>query len=120
MGDSVVELTDEAGSTKDKSAERAAANESTFREANEDLAKSRARLGLDGRTPFLCECQEETCTTLLSLTEDEYRQVRAKPNRFVLAPGHPYTLGVPVLSNSRYVLVEKHGKAREVAEREAD
>ena len=102
-----------------RSVERAAANETTFRKANEDLDETRAELGLDGATPFICECEEEGCTTLLFLTGDEYGEARAKPNRFVLAPGHPYTMGTTVLSDSRYILVEKHGKAGEIAEQEA-
>lgn len=110
---------DDAGSAEQRSVERAAANESTFRKANEDLDRARGELGLDGATPFLCECEEERCTTLLFLTGSEYSEARAKPNRFVLAPEHPYTMGTTVLSDSRYMLVEKHGKAGEIAEEEA-
>lgn len=39
--------------------ERAAQNEVTFREANSTIEDRRAALGVDARTPYLCECEDE-------------------------------------------------------------
>ena len=90
-----------------RSAERAAANEVTFRKANEELRRRRDEFELDGTTPFLCECEEESCTTLLRLTPKEYGEARAETSRFVLAPDHPYTNGTVVSENERFMLVDK-------------
>ena len=72
------------------SAERAAENESIFRNANERVEEQLGELTLEeGRSPFLCECEDVRCRTMLRLTREEYEHVRSEPNRFVLAPGHP-------------------------------
>jgi hypothetical protein len=97
----------EAAVPEKRSAERAAANEVTFRQANEELRRRRDALGLDGTTPFLCECEEESCTTLLHLTAQEYGEARAEASRFVLAPDHPFTNGTVVAENERFILVDK-------------
>lgn len=78
-----------------RSEEQAERNERVFREANEKIADRLVELeAVDGRTPFLCECEEETCTELVRLTLDEYGHVRAHERRFVIALGHP-TRGEP-------------------------
>jgi hypothetical protein len=69
-------------------------NERLFREANEKIAARRDELHLTGATPFLCECEDESCTAIVRLSVDEYRQVRAQPHTFVVVPGHP-TKGRP-------------------------
>ena len=97
----------EAAVPEKRSAERAAANEVTFRQANEELRRRREEFRLDGTTPFLCECEEESCTTLLHLTAEEYGAARAEDSRFVLAPDHPYTNGTVVSQNERFMLVDK-------------
>jgi hypothetical protein len=101
---------------EDKSVERAAENEATFRDANEKLEERRIELELDGTTPFICECEEESCTTLVMLTGEEYEEIRSESNRFVLSPGHSFRMGEVVAENGRFMTVEKHGKAAEIAE----
>ena len=100
----------------DKSVERAAKNEVAFREANEKLEERRIELEIEGATPFICECEEESCTTLVMLSGEEYEEIRSKPNRFVLSPGHSFRLGEIVAENGRFMTVDKHGKAGEIAE----
>jgi hypothetical protein len=101
---------------KDRSVERAAENETRFRDANEKLEERRTELELDGATPFICECEEETCTALVLLSAEEYEEIRSKSNRFVLSPGHTFRMGEVVAENGRFMTVDKQGKAAEIAE----
>lgn len=106
-------------------AEKIARNDAVFREANEEIAVAAADHGLsDGRpVPFVCECSDARCTTIISLTLPEYRRVRSNPRWFAHAVGHEATLpGVvrTVEAHDRYTLVEKLGRAGEVAARLAE
>jgi hypothetical protein len=101
-------------------AERKARNEAIFRDANEEVEAVRGELSLDhGRTPFFCECEDTTCREIIRLTVDEYERIRALPTTFLIAQGHPYTLGRVVDDRGAYLIVEKHGAAARVA-RETD
>ena len=95
--------------------ERAAKNQSLFREVNErieDLA------GSASFTSFICECTDETCNETLSLTVEEYEHVRSGSNLFVVAIGHEIPeIEDVVESTERYLLVSKLGSGRAVAER---
>jgi hypothetical protein len=104
-----------------RSEEQAALNETVFREANERIAARRAELpAVEGRTPFLCECEDDTCTELVRLTLEEYRRVRADPTRFVVVRGHP-TRGSDDgdLGGDKWVAVRKSGRAGDIARERA-
>ena len=73
-----------------RSEERAAKNETAFRRANAQIEAKRRSLGLEMTTPYLCECEDETCTELVRLTPSEYRYARARPRRFFVSTGHEY------------------------------
>jgi hypothetical protein len=89
--------------------ERALENERLFRTANERIHDRRTELALDGRTPYLCECEEPGCTQLIRLTRDEYADIRSSRGQFVIVSGHT-TRGTPVEETDRYVVVSKeHG-----------
>ena len=94
-----------------RDADTALRNELLFREANEQIAERRDELRVvDTRTPFLCECEDATCTAIVRLHPDEYRQVRAERHTFVVVPGHP-TIGEPTsLSGDGWLCVTKEGK----------
>jgi hypothetical protein len=85
-------------------------NELLFREANEKIAVRRDELhAVEGVTPFLCECEEETCTAIVQLTVEEFASVRAKPENFVIVPGHE-TIGEETdLHGDGWVCVSKKG-----------
>jgi hypothetical protein len=102
----------------DVSEERAARNEVAFRDANESIDERRRELELGGATPYLCECDDAGCTQLLRLTTSQYREVRAEPRRFFVAPGHS-TAGTVVADRAAYLVVEKEGVAGHIAENEA-
>jgi hypothetical protein len=80
-----------------------------FREAND---KIRARAGdapLE-QIPFLCECADPKCLTIVRLTAPEYQAVRADPAHFFTANGHEQAeeaVGRVVTRKDAYVIVEK-------------
>jgi hypothetical protein len=104
----------------DGSAERMAANEATFREANERIQQRAQELEFSEPVPFLCECGEPGCREILRLTLGEYEQVRGGGGaRFFVLPGHEDVAGSSGRVCERkdgFVVVEKVGKAAAVAE----
>lgn len=93
---------------------RIAENEATFRDANENIEAAAASLGHTGRVPFICECPDRACTTIVPLTADEYAEVRSQPRRFFTAPGHEAAsvqsrAGVVVERRDGYALVDTRG-----------
>lgn len=100
--------------------ERIAHNEVVFREANERIEQVADDHALEARpVPFVCECADTTCVTLVRVTLADYRRVRGNARRFVVAPGHEAVLGdegAVVERHREYLVVEKQGRAGEVAE----
>lgn len=98
------------------SAERAATNEARFREANEQINEKVVELGSPERSaPYLCECEDERCTTILLLTAAEYEEVRSGSRRFVVAPGHDED--APVLAQREgLTVIEKTGEEGRLVE----
>ncbi|HEY0415240.1 MAG TPA: hypothetical protein VGC78_02535 [Gaiellaceae bacterium] len=99
--------------------ERVARNDAIFREANERIAAAAGRLGLDAPLPFLCECADPSCTEIIRVGGDVYREVRSSPRWFLASPGHEGAAGgaaTVVRRGDGYVIVEKTGRAGEVAE----
>jgi hypothetical protein len=68
--------------------DRVAASQARFREANEELRGRYVDLVADGALPFICECSDQRCTRVVSLTLDEYGEVRADAGRLLIVPGH--------------------------------
>ena len=98
----------------DRRRERAARNESLFREVNErieDLA------GNASFSLFICECMNQNCDEAVSVTHEEYEHVRSGPNRFIVLRGHEIPeVDAVVETCDRYLVVEKRGTGRRVAE----
>jgi hypothetical protein len=59
-------------------------NEELFRKVNEERNRSSG----GGELELVCECADRACTARIRVDEEDYRQVRAVPDRFVVAPGH--------------------------------
>jgi hypothetical protein len=97
--------------------EQAAQNEVAFRTANEELGRKRRELELEGTTPFLCECEDPACTTLVRLELSEYEHVRKHPRQFVVVPGHVGEWDRLVEEHDGFVIIEKVGAGGEIAER---
>lgn len=68
--------------------ERAARNDAVFREANEGIKASAAQYGMTSRIPFICECPDSSCTTILQLSLSAYEEIRSEARRFLVATGH--------------------------------
>ena len=62
--------------------------EEVFREANERVAAKAGELKFAQPLPFLCECRDRHCFARISLTLEEYEQVRSDPRRYLTIPGH--------------------------------
>jgi hypothetical protein len=88
--------------------DRASTNQALFRRANDELRGRYVELLATGAVPFICECGNERCTRVMSLTLEEYETVRAGTDRFAIVPGHELAdLERVVHANDRYAVVEK-------------
>lgn len=89
--------------------DRLVENEKLFRTANEGLRQAVEPVVTPNRLiPFFCECIEETCTTRLELTLEDYKRVRADDDQFVIVPGHPLLNGERILEeNGTFLIVTK-------------
>jgi hypothetical protein len=95
--------------------ERAAKNQSLFREVNERIEELSVSMS---PTRFICECANERCEERVSLTREEYERVRSDANRFFVVRGHELP-GVEQVTASvdGYLVVAKLGIGGEIAER---
>jgi hypothetical protein len=98
--------------------ERAALNQSMWREINE-LALTKRQDNPTFRS-FVCECAAETCTEEVTLTREEYEAVRSRPDHFFVKPGHivgdvERVVDDAAADGTRYQVVEKLGEAAVVA-----
>ena len=86
---------------------RQATTEAIFRNVNERIAESAERFDAD-EAEFVCECDDRSCTHRLEAPLDDYERVRAKPTRFLLAPGHENEAIEKVVERrGRFQVVEK-------------
>ena len=96
---------------------RAAESQSLFREVNERVKQVNDGFATVGQvTEWVCECTDTTCTQRVPMTLDEYDGVRGGATRFVVAPGHAsLDVEVVIATTDRYVVVEKIGRAADIA-----
>lgn len=95
-----------------------ARNDAVFRDANESIRASADEFRVEGLLPFLCECADPGCTEIVRMNRAEYEGVRSRSNRFATALGHEgqASPGCAVVERTeRFVVVEKVGRAAEVA-----
>jgi hypothetical protein len=86
-----------------------AADEATFREANERIREVQAELELSRRlVAFLCECDDRSCREPILLSADEYERVRSDGTCFVIVAGHS-TFGEIVEESEGHAIVRKTG-----------
>lgn len=105
-------------SADDRQAVLVAENEAAFREANEGLRAAFERHGNEERMsplPFLCECGDRACTTVIRVPPDVYVQVREQPARFLIAPGHKQPDEQLIEETESFEIIDKTGTAGEVA-----
>jgi hypothetical protein len=102
----------------DRTAERLAANEATFRDANERIQERARELEFEPPVPFLCECGEPSCRAIVRVGLQAYEVVRAHATWFLVALDHEGVAtaeGTVAERNDSYLVVEKTGRAGEVA-----
>jgi hypothetical protein len=105
-------------------AERLTHNQALFRDINERVDE------LLGRTPataareeFLCECASDACVEHITITPEQYRQVRASPVTFAVVADEAHVFAdieEVVARHEGYWIVEKQGEAAEVARAESE
>src|SRR5690349_1952900 len=92
---------------------RVGENEAMWRQINELSPPEEGVMNL-----VFCECGLVSCTERVSMTAQEYEDVRSSPTTFVVAPGHELPDVEHVVSDSeRFRVVEKEGEAAVVAAR---
>jgi hypothetical protein len=100
--------------------ERIARNDSIFRDANDQInAKAKEHdTGEEQPVPFICECADEHCTTIVPLSLAEYEGVRTESRQFFTVFGHERFEGLVeiVATNHNHLVVRKSGRAGEIAE----
>jgi hypothetical protein len=107
----------EEAMASDPRQERAARNESLFRDVNERIKSTASNIS-PMFTEFMCECADDSCFEHVSLTSEEYSSVRRMgPIYFILRPGHESADIERVVAGQgdRYEIVEKQDVAAEVA-----
>lgn len=98
--------------------ERLAANEDTFRQVNEGIARGQWPGEDDRPVSFRCECARLGCNLLIELRLPEYEAIRGHSRRFLVVDGHELPeVEAVVERRDGYVVVEKGGEAGELAER---
>jgi hypothetical protein len=73
-------------------------NEKLFKRANERLERVVADRVEPGKpVPFLCECADEACMGQIDLTLEDYREVRAHDDYFMMLTEHARSPGEEVV-----------------------
>jgi hypothetical protein len=103
----------------DERGRRLGLNEALFREVNERLRDLNEAFGpMTNRVELVCECANATCAERISFTLREYEELRAEPDRFVIAPGHevPDVEDVIATGDGWHIVRKRPGVPRKVAE----
>jgi hypothetical protein len=97
---------------------RAARNQSLFRVVNEKLKDLNAAFeDVVGTDAVACECADIECIETVEIAPGDYDAIRANPRHFVVRRGHVYPDVERVVREvDGYTVVEKTGRAGEVAE----
>jgi len=100
-------------------AEQVARNDAIYRDANERIKSAAEEYEVGGPIPFICECADPECRSVVLLTMSEYEEIRAQPTHFLNLPGHDEIAAghtETVRTAPSYIVVEKIGRAGEVVE----
>ena len=98
--------------------ERMAANEVTFRDANETIQERARELEFQPPVPFLCECGAASCRAILRIPLHEYEDIRRRATTFLIAPDHEEVarVGGDIIDRrDGYLVVDKTGRSGEIA-----
>ena len=102
--------------------ERIAKNETVLRATNREMARADQAEGatLGELIEVLCECGRQGCGGVITMTVVDYDGVHSQADRFVVLRGHEN----PEIENvaeerADYLVVDKFGKAEDIAEGES-
>ena len=98
----------------DSGVERRVKAEALVREVNDRIREVHEALAGDEdvQLDLLCECGDESCTALLSVTLDEYEATRLDDRRLLVAPDHAREAGGRIVAvNAEFAIVVKTGEA---------
>jgi hypothetical protein len=96
---------------------RIAANEDTFRDINEGIARGQWPGEESKPVSFRCECARLGCNLLIDLTLAEYEAIRSHSRRFFVFPGHELPEVETVVERcATYVVVEKRAEVGRMAD----
>jgi hypothetical protein len=101
------------------SSDRAAENESLFRNVNERIEDTAIRWGTgESGLQAICECDRLDCEQRIHVSVAEYERVRANPRQFLVVPGHQdEAFELVQRTEERFLVVRKVGDAGRAAER---
>lgn len=87
-------------------------NEKLFREVNERVAEMHKGFQLGPSPEWVCECGDETCFDKVTVSLDDYQEIRARNDWFFVRPGHEKVDVERVVERrDGYLVVEKDGLA---------
>ena len=85
-----------------------------FREVNERIVELSQQWPT--KPQFVCECENTRCTETITLTTEEYENVRSDPGCFLVAPNHEVPAVEEIVrSTDRYLVVRKLGRGHSLA-----
>jgi len=103
----------------DERAALAARTQSLFRQTNENVRDLNEAFSIVIELgAWTCECANVSCTNGIGLSTVEYDKVRGHPARFAVCPDAEHVwddIEVVVEEHERYWVVEKQGRAAELA-----
>jgi hypothetical protein len=103
-------------------AERLTHNQALFWDINERVEELLDRAAsTTAREESLCECASDACTEHIAITLEQYREVRATPGTFAVAPDDAHVFADIeriTAQNDGYRVVEKQGTAAQIAKEE--
>lgn len=103
------------GAVDPREDQKRAANEATFREANERIRAAEKELDPElERVPYLCECDDVECREIMRLTSSEYERIRDDGATFGVLRGH-HGDGEVIEEHDDYLVVRKTDTGGEVA-----
>src|SRR2546423_4598557 len=96
-----------------------ARDQALYRAVNEQLkVLNESFVTVTRESEFLCECADRNCMEHVTMTLDEYEQVRRLPTHFLVLPGERHIfleIERVVEEHDGYVVVEKFGDAGRMA-----
>jgi hypothetical protein len=92
--------------------QRVTRNEELLRQVNlriAELQDGSPDLTMEGLMPLVCECAHTGCTISIEVDPATFEQVRERPLRFLVTPGHEDLDSESVVERREgYLIVEKH------------